>query len=82
MGLEELYWLGFNPSKTPPCGVALSVEVADAEDGTAVTVCVTIEVAMLAITWPTSSSHEGGSGIYTRELRVDVGLRAYCCHGA
>lgn len=51
MGFEALYWLGFNPSRTPPCGVALAaVAVGDADDITAVTVCVTIDVAISAIT--------------------------------
>jgi hypothetical protein len=50
MGLEALYWLGFDPSRTPPCGVALSaVAVGDTDDVTAATVCVTIKVAISAI---------------------------------
>jgi hypothetical protein len=50
IGFEALYWLGFNPSRTPPCGAALSaVAVGGAADVTAVTVRVTIEVAISAI---------------------------------
>jgi hypothetical protein len=49
MGFEALYWLGFDPSRTPPCGVALeAVAVGDEDDVTAVTVCITIEVAISA----------------------------------
>jgi hypothetical protein len=51
IGFEALYLLGFDPSRTPPCGAALSVAVGDADDETAVTVRVIIEVAMLSITW-------------------------------
>jgi hypothetical protein len=50
MGLEALYWLGLDPSRTPPCGGALSVDVGAADDDSAVTVRVAIEVAMFVIT--------------------------------
>jgi hypothetical protein len=50
MGFKALYWLGFDPSRTPPCGVALSaVATGDRDEVTAVTVCMTIEVAISAI---------------------------------
>jgi hypothetical protein len=50
IGFEALYWLGFNPSRAPPCTGALSaVAVGDTADVTAVTVRVTIEVAISAI---------------------------------
>jgi hypothetical protein len=62
MGLEALYWLGLDPSRTPPCGAALSVEVGDADDDTAVTVRVAIEVAMPATTGPTNSSRGKDEG--------------------
>lgn len=51
MGFEVLYWLGFKPSRTPPCGATLfAVDVGDTEEVTAVTVRVTIEVAIPADT--------------------------------
>lgn len=39
MGLDALYWLGSEPSKTPPCGEALTVEVGDADEVVELTVC-------------------------------------------
>jgi len=46
MGFDALYWLGSKPSRTPPCGVTLSAAV-EVDDVTAVTVCVTIEAAII-----------------------------------
>lgn len=53
MGFEALYWLGFDPSRTPLCGVALSaVALGEIDDVTAMTVCVTVEVAISASPQP------------------------------
>jgi hypothetical protein len=61
MGFDALYWLGFDPSRTPPCGAALSaVEVGDTDDVTAVTVFATIEVAISAIPRAHEKFRRGG----------------------